>query len=90
MFNLGKVVYTRGVASEIEKQSLSEFDIMKVICRHNSGDWGDLCEEDKAINNDALLNNDRLLSSYKIKGIKLYVITEWDRSSTTILLPEEY
>lgn len=59
--------------------------------RHVSGDWGDVCEDDKAANDDALLHGDRILSAYRTaKGIKIWVITEADRSSTCILLPEEY
>lgn len=60
--------------------------------RHHCGDWGEeLCDEDKQANEDALKHGDRLLSCYRTPaGDRLYIITEWNRSSTTILLPEEY
>jgi hypothetical protein len=59
--------------------------------RHHCGDWGDLTEEDKQANEDALVHGDRILSHYKLTdGRRIYIITEADRSSTCILLPEEY
>ncbi len=67
------------------------------IDRHSRGDWGDLDEEGKALNDHAMiLNEGRLLSSYRLssvdslKDLRIWVITEADRSATTILLPEEY
>jgi hypothetical protein len=55
------------------------------------GDWGDLDECDKQANEDALTNGDRILSHYKLDGgRRIYIITEADRSSTCILLPQEY
>jgi hypothetical protein len=62
-----------------------------VLARHVSGDWGELPVEDIAANELALLTGKRLLSSYALPGDgKVWVITEADRSSTTILLPNEY
>ena len=60
--------------------------------RHHCGDWGEeLCAEDKQANEDALKDGIRLLSCYRTaKGARLYIITEWNRSLTTTLLPEEY
>jgi hypothetical protein len=59
--------------------------------RHVTGDWGELCPEDIEANEQALLNGARLLSAYRsAKGVKFWIITEWDRSVTTILLPEDY
>ena len=61
------------------------------LSRHLNGDWGDLCEEDRQANAEALEQNLRLLSSYQTRtGRKLWIITEADRSATTILLPEDY
>jgi hypothetical protein len=67
-------------------------DLSKYLRRHHCGDWGDeLCAEDKAANEDALEHGSRLLSCYRTDGgDRLYIITEWDRTMTTILLPEEY
>lgn len=61
-----------------------------LLDRHQHGDWGDLCPEDAKLNDEALACGDRLLSSYMVAGQKVWVITEADRSATTLLLPEEY
>ena len=54
-------------------------------------DWGDLSEEDKKANDKALKNGERIMSSYNTENnIRIWVITEWDRSVTTVLLPEDY
>ena len=59
--------------------------------RRAEGDWGDVCKEDWAENDEALKHERRLLSSYRTKhGVRFWIITEWDRSVTTILLPLEY
>lgn len=69
-----------------------EVDLTRYLHRHHCGDWGDeLCAEDKAANEQALKDGSRLLSCYRTPaGDRLYIITEWDRSMTTILLPSEY
>ena len=62
-----------------------------LLARHLSGDSGDTCEEDKAINEDAIQHGNRVMSVYKMVGGEvLWIITERDRSITTLLLPEEY
>jgi hypothetical protein len=65
--------------------------------RHQRGDWGEVCADDKRANDAAVAHEgdperqERVLSAYKTpKGTRIWVITEWDRSVTTILLPEEY
>jgi len=83
MFELGKVVATRGAIS-------TGVDLLQLVQRHAVGDWGDLCEEDKQANQDALKVGARLLSKYEIDGHSFYVITEYDRTSTTVLLTDEY
>ena len=89
-FNLGQAVMTRGIANEMEQsKEFAEF-VQLSFYRHSVGDWGDLGEEDKQANENALENGDRLFSAY-IKGDwKIWIITEWDRSYTTILFPSEY
>ena len=69
-----------------------DVDLMKYMRRHHCGDWGDeLCAEDKAANEQALKDGSRLLSCYRTPaGDRLYIITEWGRSMTTIMLPSEY
>jgi hypothetical protein len=59
--------------------------------RHVAGDWGEVDADDQQANQDALLHGERLLSAYRTSsGVRIWVITEADRSVTTILLPEEY
>ena len=85
-FPLGQVVSTPGALHKYGSELLS----IK-LARHARGDWGDMDAEDIAANNAALLHEGRLFSSYNMgKGEKLWIITEWDRSVTTFLLPSEY
>ena len=87
-FNLGKLTATPGALEALADAGQSP---MVFISRHIRGDWGDCCEEDRQANEDALRNGDRLLSAYRtVKGVKIWVITEADGSSTCVLLPEEY
>ena len=86
LFQPGQIVATRGALSVLSRE-----DIMKALRRHLSGDWGDLSAEDKRENDFSVKNGFRILSSYSSKkGVKFWVITEADRSVTTVLLPEEY
>ena len=73
-------------------RALSEVgeDPLRLLARHASGDWGDLDDHDLRENQRSLKNGWRALSSYPVGEGKVWVITEADRSSTTILLPEEY
>ena len=85
-FSLGAIVATPNAMDEI-----SSDDIERGLARHLSGDWGEVCPEDWKLNDDALKVGNRLLSAYTAaNGVKFWIITEWDRSSTTILLPEDY
>ena len=89
-FKLGQIVTTRGVNDLIAKdEEFAEF-VWKSFERHIMGDWGDLPEEDKKENEFSLDKNLRLLSAYEKGKWKIWVITEADRSATTILFPEEY
>jgi len=63
---------------------------MGLVQRHMSGDWGDLSAEDKAENELSLREGFRILSAYELEGQRYWIITEADRSVTTILLPQEY
>jgi hypothetical protein len=66
-------------------------DILTGIQRHQAGDWGNVCEYDREANNRALIEGTRLLSVYHASnGMKFWIITEADRSVTTVLLPEDY
>lgn len=85
-FALGQTVITRGALDV-----LSNEDVLRALARHARGDWGDVCDEDRAANDEALRYGSRLLSSYHTaSGRKFWIITEADRSATTVLLPEEY
>jgi len=87
-FSLGQVVATPGALAALEEahQAPGEF-----LHRHQGGDWGVVCEEDKTENELGLKEGFRLLSAYMLStGVKIWVITEADRSATTILLPDEY
>jgi len=86
LFQPGQIVATRGALSVLSRE-----DVVKALRRHLSGDWGDLSTEDKQENDFAVNNELRILSSYTSKkGVKFWIITEADRSVTTVLLPEEY
>ena len=85
---LGRVVATRGFVSFAEEHNI---DALTIISRHLSHDWGDLDAEDKRLNDHAVKSGGRVLSAYKVTpDQKVWVITEADRSVTTLLLPEEY
>ncbi|APV45070.1 hypothetical protein [Dehalogenimonas formicexedens] len=88
---LGQVVATRGVyALAGENPKFAEF-MPRCLNRHAKGDWGDLDEADNQENELSLEQGFRLLSSYESEGLpKIWIITEADRSSTTILFPDEY
>ena len=87
-FALGQVVATPGALAAIEKSGQQPGDFLS---RHVSGDWGEIPPEDVKENEVSLKHGFRLLSAYRTNaGDRLWVITEADRSSTCILLPEEY
>jgi hypothetical protein len=86
LFNLGRVVISRNALDKIPP-----LDVQHGLGRHALGDWGDLVEEDRLSNERALVNDGQLLSVYRATtGQRFWIITEWDRSATTILLPEDY
>lgn len=85
-FPLGRTVITRNARSV-----LADEDVCAALVRHAAGDWGELDAEDRAANEAALRDGSRLLSVFRsATGQRFYVITEWDRSVTTVLLPEDY
>ncbi len=87
-FPLGRVVATPGALHALEEAGESPGTFIK---RHVTGDWGELDEHDRKENEFSVEHGFRLLSSYSLKnGTKIWIITEADRSSTTLLLPEEY
>jgi hypothetical protein len=87
-FALGQIVATPGALEAMQESGQTPQFFLE---RHVSGDWGQVDSEDWQLNDEAVKEGTRLLSAYTtLKGRKLWVITEHDRSSTTILLPEEY
>lgn len=87
---LGQLVMTRGIANAIEESPKFEFEIHRSFIRYFFQDWGELCQEDIALNIEALRNGHRILALYETSKGKVYIITEWDRSVTTILFAHEY
>src|SRR5687767_13144626 len=88
LFRLGQVVSTPGALEALQEAGQDPLELLK---RHQSGDWGDLDEEDKAENDFSVNKELRILSAYTLStGVKLWLITEADRSVTTFLLPSEY
>ena len=92
-FPLGHVVATPGALDLVRTHGL---DVIALVHRHASGDWGDVSEHD-AQANDRSVSGDgtspggtRVLSAYETRGGKLWIITEADRSATTVLLPSDY
>ena len=84
LFPLGRILATPGALD-------LDVNFFPYLRRHQCGDWGDLDAEDKAANNFSVENGLRILSAYHaLDGIKFWIITEADRSATTILLPDEY
>lgn len=85
-FKIGNVYATPGAMEVLDKE-----EGIALLFRHHCGDWGTVDAEDKQANEDALKHGARLLSAYTTKaGVKVWIITEADRSTTTILLPDEY
>ncbi|MCA9908752.1 MAG: hypothetical protein H6832_09270 [Planctomycetes bacterium] len=85
-FELGLTVMTPGA-----RDAIPPMQMMRALRRHARGDWGDLDPDDLRANEDALKHGDRLLSAYRTEsGTKFWIITEADRSATTVLLPDEY
>ena len=89
LFKLGQVVATPGALRAIEENDINTWRLLQ---RHANGDWGCVPEEDKLENQLSVENGYRVMSSYPLneQGDKLWIITEADRSSTCLLLPDDY
>jgi hypothetical protein len=85
-FPLGQLYFTREAMAQVKHE-----DMIAALNRYSKGDWGILCDEDKDANKQALRYGSRILSAYKDRnGITFWIITEADRSATTVLLPDDY
>jgi len=89
LFPLGQVVATPGALDLLDRAGVNASDL---LARHQRGDWGDVCASDAAENTHSIKAGNRLLSAYTLGPGKerIWIITEHDRSVTTLLLPEEY
>ena len=92
-FSLGQIVATTAALEALESAGQAPHEF---LARHASGEWGELCEEDRRLNDQAVSDGSRILSAYRThQGVKIWIITEaadddGQRAATTILLPEEY
>ena len=93
-FPIGRLVATQGVASLMQEEPDFDRFAKDAFRRYLNADWGEMCESDKQQNDMALIHKDnRIFASYENKehpGWKLWIITEYDYSATTLLLPSEY
>jgi hypothetical protein len=88
LFLLGEIVATPGALELLERAAVNGYDL---LLRHQCGDWGSVPPEDGEANRDAVQNSYRILSSYYLNDDeRVWIITEADRSVTTLLLPDEY
>lgn len=86
VFRLGRVVATPNALGR-----LTNDDILSGLQRHQAGDWGSLTDDDRVANDRALTEGSRIFSAYEaVNGTRFWIITEADRSVTTVLLPEDY
>lgn len=91
-FSLGNLLVTTNVDARMRYDIPFRKFIKESLEKYEQCDWGDTCSEDRITNENALKNNERILAVYIYKNTdtKIWIITEWDRSVTTILFPEEY
>jgi hypothetical protein len=87
LFPLGRIVATPGVVKHFEEHAINPYEYLG---RHQCGDWGSVPPEDWKSNDEALVHGGRVLSAYVVKGTKVWAITEWNRTVTTLLMPAEY
>lgn len=90
MFNLGKVVMTQGIVNIIDDDPFKELELSQKLALYRAGYWGNTCKEDCQLNDEAIKSNDRIVAKYLFFGRDIFIITEADRSVTTILLTDEY
>lgn len=86
----GVEVVTCGISNAMEIDDAFATEVFEAKQKYHKGDWGDTCEEDKKLNNEAVKNGDRIVALYKTSKGDIFIITECDRSATTILFAYEY
>lgn len=87
LFDLGRIVATPGALRLFEEKGA---DPLLFLSRHITGDWSEMSEDDQEANRHGVLEGSRVFSAYSVCGVKVWIITEADRSATTFLLPDEY
>lgn len=97
LFETGPVLMTPGIRELMYSDQSAADTVQRCLDRHRDGDWGEFCDDDRQLNQDSLdeekekgFTYENLFSSYETDFGKIYVITECDRSMTTILLADEY
>lgn len=88
--NIGQLVVTRAVNDEMAKNPKFTKFVMDSLVKYRNCDWGETHPEDKGLNDKAIINDWRVVAKYKNESFEIFIITEWDRSATTILFPEDY
>lgn len=89
-FELGGLYQTRGIAAAIEENPQFYIEVIEAYQKYIAGNYGDLCEEDIQANEEAIEYGGRILAAYTTSQGRIYIITEADRSATTILFCDEY
>jgi hypothetical protein len=90
-FEAGQIVCTKGVSDEMAKDGDFYVFVLYSLHEYLKCNWGDTCEGDSKVNDIAVERGDeRIFAVYKMNGYTIWIITEWDRSVTTVLFPYEY
>lgn len=89
-FKTGTLVATKAIHLAMIESDVFRSEIHEIVGRYLNCDWGVTCEDDKALNDYAVKHGERILAAYETCKGRVWLITEWDRSATTILYPEEY
>ncbi|WP_235905570.1 hypothetical protein [Tautonia marina] len=84
-FPLGRLIITANAFEQLTPEEVAE-----ALARHAGGDWGTVCKDDAEQNDEAIADGDRLLSAYPSNAGTFWIITEADRSATTVLMPDDY
>ena len=87
--DLGKVVTTTQIAKDMKNNEEFKEEVNECLDKYTERNWGDLCEEDIKANNYAADNEEKIVAAYNTCEGKIWIITEWDRSVTTVLYPSE-
>lgn len=89
-FKLGQTVMTIGIAQEMNANVGFGKEVRQAFDRYIKCDWGELCQEDREMNDEAIENGERIFAKYETSVDPIYIITEYDRSYTTVLFCNEY